>query len=463
MYRLKVKTNDDMLIHFIGIGGIGMSGIAEVLLSQGVKVSGSDCSDSMIVTKLRELGAMVTIGHHENNVKNASVVVYSSAIKDDNSEMKYARGAHIPIMQRAEMLAELMRLKHGVAIAGTHGKTTTSSFLATILEECNIDPTYVIGGIVQNLKKSAKAGQGDLLVAEADESDGSFLQLNPIMSVITNIDFDHMDYYGTPDKLLDAFLIFANKVPFYGLVSLNVSDHNVLKLIENIKRPYITFAVDQNADYMAKNIGSSSFGQFYDLYFKNSKVGVVDLNLIGEHNIENSLAAISLAHNLGLNFKEIIDAVKKFKGVGRRFQFLKKGDFEVIDDYAHHPTAIKKTLGALRKVRKDSNIIVFFEPHRYTRTRDSWADFIHSFNSVDRVYLTPIYPASELPIDGISSDNLMKDINRVHPGLCRILNSVDRIDNTIIDELNENTNGAITFITLGAGSIGKAIAAISFK
>ena len=444
----------DIKVHFIGIGGIGMSGIAEVLLSLGYKVSGSDISESATVAKLRRLGAEVYIGHKSENVADATVMVYSSAIDDTNPEVIIAKANRLPIMRRAEMLAELMRLKKGLAIAGTHGKTTTTSFLATILQESKYDPTYIIGGIVKNLDGHAKVGKGEFLVAEADESDGSFLLLNPIMSVVTNIDNDHMDHYGDEATLLKSFTQFINKVPFYGLTALNANDERLMALTKDVKKPWVTFGVDTKADFEARNIRYEGNLAIYDLFYADEKQIEIKITIPGKHNIQNSLGAIALAYNMGVPFEDIASSIIKFDGVGRRFQTLfTENSFEIIDDYAHHPTEIDVTLRAMKETRPDKKIVVVFEPHRYSRTRDCWDAFLHCFNSADTVYISPIYPASEQPIAGIESDRLIADINKLHPDLVQKLDAVENI-NVIIDKYKKEN---VTFVTLGAGSIGRII------
>ncbi|CBW25006.1 UDP-N-acetylmuramate--L-alanine ligase (UDP-N-acetylmuramoyl-L-alanine synthetase) [Halobacteriovorax marinus SJ] len=444
----------DIKVHFIGIGGIGMSGIAEVLLSLGYKVSGSDIAESATVAKLRKLGADVFVGHKSENITDATVMVYSSAIDDTNPEVIAAKAKRLPIMRRAEMLAELMRLKKGLAIAGTHGKTTTTSFLATILQESKYDPTYIIGGIVKNLDGHAKVGKGEFLVAEADESDGSFLLLNPIMSVVTNIDNDHMDHYGSEANLLSSFTEFINKVPFYGLTALNAHDERLMALTKEVKKPWVTFGVETEADFEARDIRYENNITIYDLYHSGEKKIEIRITIPGKHNILNSLGAIALAFNMGVPFEEIAKSIIKFDGVGRRFQTLvAKDNFEVIDDYAHHPTEIDVTLKAMKETRPNKKIVVVFEPHRYSRTRDCWDSFLHCFNSADTVYISPIYPASEKPIPGIEADRLIADINKLHPDLVKKLDSIENID-SIIDNYKEEN---VTLVTLGAGSIGRII------
>lgn len=448
-------VNKNIKIHFIGIGGIGMSGIAEVLLSLGYRVSGSDIADSPTVEKLRGLGAEVYIGHRKENINDVTVIVYSSAIDETNPEVSKSREQNIPIMRRAEMLAELMKLKHGVAIAGTHGKTTTTSFLATIVQESGIDPTYIIGGVVSNLGGHAKVGEGDILVAEADESDGSFLLLNPIMSVITNIDLDHMNYYETEENLVNSFLEFANKVPFYGCCALNAHDERLMSLTSSMKKPWITFGLeDVDADIQAKDVVYSTEGAKYQLYYNGEFKSEIKISLPGKHNVLNSLGAIAMASNMGISFENISESIGKFEGIGRRFQLLySKNKFEIIDDYAHHPTEINSTLQAVKETRPDKKIVVVFEPHRYTRTKECWNDFFHCFNFADELVLCPIYPASEQEIPGITSERLASDLNKIHPDFSESLSCVTNINQVISNYKNEN----VTLVTLGAGSIGKNI------
>ncbi len=451
-------TQENITVHFVGIGGIGMSGIAEVLVSLGYHVTGSDISRSANVEKLESLGAKIYIGHHYENISDdVTVIVYSSAIDETNPEIRAARDKQIPLMRRAEMLAELMRLKHGIAVAGTHGKTTTTSLLATILSESGIDPTYIIGGIVSNLSGHAKVGQGKCLVAEADESDGSFLLLNPIMSVITNIDLDHMNYYGTEENLINSFKKFANKVPFYGKCALNAHDERLMQIKTEMKKPWLTFGIHDlgvEADYEARDVHQDSLGSSYQLYINGASVGEIKISIPGNHNILNSLGAISLAHQMGLDVETICHSISKFEGIGRRFQSLYKSDeLEIIDDYAHHPTEILNTLKAAKETRSDRKVIVVFEPHRFTRTRDCWKDFFHCFNFADELYLCPIYPASETPIEGITSDRLANDINGFHPNQAHSLESFEEIEKIIDDHKNQK----ITLLTLGAGAIGRSV------
>ncbi len=452
-----MQIGRDVHVHFIGIGGIGMSGIAEILLLMGYKVSGSDLIQSSVTERLKSLGATVFNGHVRENISGATVVVYSSAVKKTNPEMLAAKESNIPVMKRAEMLAELMRLKKGVAIAGTHGKTTTTSMLATILQEGQYCPTYIIGGIVTNLQSHARMGTGEFLVAEADESDGSFLLLSPVYSIITNIDNDHLDHYKSKEELLKAFEQFANGVPFYGLCAINAHDQRLLEIAEKMKKPFITFGIQDlgvdDADFLASNLSQSFEGVRFEMKHKNQSVGV-KLAIPGQHNVLNFLGSAAIAYNMGLELKEIAQAVAKFEGVGRRFQtLLVRESFEVIDDYGHHPTEIEATIKTLRESRSSKKVVVFFEPHRFSRTRDCWDQFLHCFNGADKVYMGPIYPASELPIAGISSRRLAEDINRLHPGLVESLEHMEDMKHLLSE--NKDKNWAV--LSLGAGSIGRTI------
>ncbi len=454
MFRKKTKPN----VHFIGIGGIGMSGIAEVLVNLGYVVSGSDQATSYNTDKLKNLGATIFIGHNRNNILDASVVVYSSAVKEDNPELKKAKELGIPTIRRAEMLAEIMRLKYGIAVAGTHGKTTTTSFLATILFEAKVDPTHVIGGIVENLGGHARLGKSEFIVVEADESDGSFLLLDPILSVITNIDDDHLDFYKTEANLLKAFTEFANKVPFYGAIIYNYHDKKIDSIRPSFVRPSRSFGIHEDgarisdANYVAKNVVYEKHKTSFDLYYNGELQTKMVINLVGKHNVLNALGAIAAAHILEVDFDVIAKGILKFKGAGRRFQELYADKFlEIIDDYGHHPTEVRTTLHAAKATRPDSKLVVVFEPHRYSRTEYCWKDFLHCFNEADVVYIAPIYAASEAVIEGINHTRLVQDINNLHAGLAHTLPDLNSLEDVYKKYQNEKT----TLIVLGAGSISK--------
>lgn len=440
-------------LHFIGIGGIGMSGIAEVLLDLGYKVSGSDLNDSPVVNNLRNKGADIFIGHEASNVNDATLVVYSSAIDNTNPEVIRAQELKIPMIRRAEMLAELMRLKFGIAIAGSHGKTTTTSLVATIFQEAKLDATHIIGGIVNNLGGNARKGDGQYLIAEADESDGSFLLLKPIMAAITNIDNDHLDHYGSKDKIVDAFVEFVNRLPFYGKAVLNANDPSSLAIRSLVKRPVTWYGIevdDEIVEYNAKNIELSASGSEFDLFFRGEKVGRFKTHLMGSHNVSNTLAAISVSHEAGLSWETIQNGLLNFRGVGRRLEKLYETEsFLVVDDYGHHPTEIHATVSTLKKVDKRS-LCVIFEPHRYSRTQNFWNEFQDSFAGVDELYVTPIYAASEKPIPGITSEALVKEMNA--KGIkAYYLPSL----NAMKDVLSAKKSNECILLSLGAGAISK--------
>jgi len=458
--------NKNIFVHFIGIGGIGMSSIAEVLINQGIHVSGSDLQKSSITEKLKKLGAKINIGHKASNIENPYVIVYSSAVREDNPEIIEAKSKQIPIMKRAEMVADLMKLKCGIAIAGTHGKTTSTSFLVTILKECGIDPTYLIGGIVKNLDGHAGVGKGNYLVTEADESDGSFLLLNPVYSVITNIDFDHMEYYKTEENLVKAFTQFANNIPFYGCCALNAHDQRLTKIRNKMKRQFVTFAVENHdgidADYIAKNIEITFIQSKYDLFYKNEFVQQISISVPGNHNVLNSLGAIAISHLIGINFSDIAKSISKFNGIGRRCQIIyRKKNLWVIDDYAHHPTEIINTLKTIRECEKDKTIIAIFEPHRYTRTKDCWDEFQKCFFHADSLYICPIYHANEEPIKGIDSKTLSDEIN-ARTKINKFSKPIDDISE-IEKIINEDYTKETIIISLGAGAIGKEIKDLTEK
>jgi len=442
-------------LHFIGIGGIGMSGIAEVLLDLGYKVSGSDLNASAVTENLQKKGAEIFIGHKSTNVEGCTLVVYSSAIDTKNPEVIRAQELQIPMIRRAEMLAELMRLKFGIAVAGSHGKTTTTSLIATIFQEAKLDATHIIGGIVRNLGGNAKKGDGDYLIAEADESDGSFLLLSPIMAAVTNIDDDHLDHYGTKEKIVEAFVEFVNKLPFYGRAALNANDPASVSIKSKVKRGLIWYGIDLDkevADYVAKDVVLSASGSEFDLYYKGEKVFRYKTHLMGMHNISNTLAAISISHEANLSWDVIQKGLLNFQGVGRRLEKLhEKNKFVVIDDYGHHPTEVKATISTLRRV-DERPLCVVFEPHRYSRTQNFWKEFQESFQGADELFLTPIYAASEKPIDGITSEAMVKEM-KANGKNVTFLSSLDEMKGLI----NERKDKSCVFVTLGAGAISKKI------
>jgi UDP-N-acetylmuramate--alanine ligase len=389
-------------IHFIGIGGIGMSGIAKVVRSMGYLVTGSDQKESDILNELRSLGITVSAGHDARHVSGAEVVVTSSAITAGNPELILAREKNIPVIQRGEMLAELMRLKTGIAVAGTHGKTTTTSLVSSILKEGGLSPTAVIGGKWMNIGDNVDLGKSKYLVCEADESDGSFLKLSPTFSVVTNIDQDHMDYFKTPENLETHFIEFMNKTPFYGKNVLCADDPGIQALLARVKKPYITYAIDSEAEVKASDIQFVNQHMEFRTRVNGEDLGVFKIKILGKHNVLNSLAAISIGLEMEIPPDTIRKALENFSGVRRRMESHGKwGGYEVIDDYGHHPTEIKATLDALRY--KTDHLIVIFQPHRYSRTLEHYADFASSFGSASEVYLTEIYPAGEAAIPGVST------------------------------------------------------------
>jgi UDP-N-acetylmuramate--alanine ligase len=396
-------------IHFVGIGGIGMSGIAEVLLNLGFTVSGSDPKKTDITERLEGLGARVSHEHKEENVENADVVVTSSAIRQDNAEVLRAKALFIPVIQRAEMLAELMRMKYSIAVAGAHGKTTTTSLVSSILGYAGLDPTCVIGGRLNSLGSNAKLGGSKYLVAEADESDGTFLLLYPTIAIATNIDLEHLDFYRDIDEIKEAFLTFLNKVPFYGLVVLCIDNANLQSLIPRLKRRYMTYGLSKQADLRAEDVFFDGFLTRFRVIYKDEELGSIELSLPGYHNVVNTLAACAASLELDIPFETIREALKNFGGIHRRLEMKWNGEIKLIDDYGHHPTEIKATLSALRNMWK-GKIIVVFQPHRFSRTKALLGDFVTSFNEADILIITEIYAASEERIEGISGQSLAERI-----------------------------------------------------
>jgi UDP-N-acetylmuramate--alanine ligase len=442
-------------LHFIGIGGIGMSGISEVLLDLGYSVSGSDLNSSAVTEHLKSKGASIYLGHAASNIDGANLIIYSSAIDTRNPEFARAQELKIPMIRRAEMLAELMRLKFGIAVAGSHGKTTTTSLIATIFQEAKLDATHIIGGIVSNLGGNARKGDGEFLIAEADESDGSFLLLNPIMAAITNIDDDHLDFYGTKEKVVEAFVEFVNKLPFYGRIALNADDASSVAIKSRIKRPTVWYGIENNNEdvtYLARNVQLSASGTSFDLYYHGEKIIQIKTHLLGLHNVSNTLAAISISHEAELEFSVIQQGLLKFVGVGRRLEKLFENDkFLVIDDYGHHPTEVKATIKALKNVDQRP-LCVVFEPHRYSRTQSFWKEFQESFEGVDELFISPIYAASEAPISGITSEALVAEMKAKGKN-ASFISSLDEMKVLIGDRKNKE----YLFVTLGAGAISKKV------
>jgi UDP-N-acetylmuramate--alanine ligase len=441
-------------IHFVGIGGIGMSGIAELLLNLGYRVSGSDLRGSEITRRLAQLGGTIHEGHHGDWVRGADVVVTSSAIGADNPEVTAAKEAHIPVIQRAEMLAELMRLaKYGIAIAGSHGKTSTTSIVSTILAHAGLDPTIVVGGKVDSLGGNAKLGCGDFLVAEADESDGSFLKLSPVIEVVTNIDLEHLDYYRDLDHIKEVFLQFIDILPFYGVAILCFDDENIARLLPRIRRRIITYGLSEQADLYATGIESRGLDTAFTVRFRGRDLGRVTVNRPGRHTVYNSLAAIGVALELDIDFSVIAEGLSSFAGVQRRLQI--KGERDgvlVVDDYGHHPTEIRATLDAVRQGWPGRRLVVAFQPHRYTRTRALFDEFTTAFHRADVLVLTDIYPASEEPIKGVTSERLLAAIKEHGQRDASLVPSVAELPEYLTGLLREGD----LLLTLGAGTIVQA-------
>ncbi|MBI5682548.1 MAG: UDP-N-acetylmuramate--L-alanine ligase [Deltaproteobacteria bacterium] len=444
MYKGRIKH-----IHFVGIGGIGMSGIAEVLLNLGYKITGSDAKESSITKRLASLGAAVHISHKKENIDGADVVVYSSAVKEDNPEIRHAHERLLPVIPRAEMLAELMRMKYGILVAGTHGKTTTTSIIATILSIAGMDPTVVIGGRLNSMATNAKLGSGEFLVAEADESDGTFVKLSPVIAVVTNIDREHMDHYKDMDEVKGAYLSFINKVPFYGLSVLCLDHPNVQSLIPKVERRHVTYGLFAQADYHAKGISFNGMETSFEIWNRADKIGCVLTHTPGLHNVYNCLAAAAVAIELGLDFDDIKNGLKDFSGVERRFQIRGTvDDVIVIDDYGHHPEEIKATLKAA-KDGWNKRVIAVFQPHRYTRTKDLFNEFLSAFNDADILILTDIYPAGEGKVEGVTGKGLFEGIKGYgHKNVVYIPNKKD-VPNYLADMVKSDD----MIITFGAGDI----------
>jgi UDP-N-acetylmuramate--alanine ligase len=439
-------------VHFVGIGGIGMSGIAEVLLNSGYVVSGSDLHDSEATQRLRKLGAQIFIGHQEENLAvNPSVVVISTAVKYSNPEVLEARRRQIPVIPRAEMLAELMRMRYGIAVAGSHGKTTTTSMTAAVLSLAGLDPTMVIGGRVHMLGTNAKMGQGEILVAEADESDGSFLLLTPTIAVVTNIDREHMDFHQTMERLNESFLAFANKIPFYGLAVLCIDNPNVRAVLPKVRKRFATYGLSPEADFSVQDLLIKAGGVEFTVVHHGKSLGQLKLQLPGRHSATNALAAVAVAHELEIPFSRTAEALASFNGIHRRFEI--KGhsrDVLIIDDYGHHPVEVRATIGAIRESWKRP-LTVIFQPHRYSRTQDLFDEFLTAFEGADRLVLTEIYAAGEDPIPGVTGEALYQAIKR--QGHMDVEFIADKA--SIAPQLTGRLVAGDVVLTLGAGDIYK--------
>ena len=439
-------------IHFVGVGGVGMSGIAEVLLTLGYRVTGSDARRSETVERLERLGAKVYLGHEGTQVEGAQVVVYSSAVARDNVEVQTARQRGVPVIGRAEMLAELMRLKYGIAIAGTHGKTTTTSMVAAVLGAGGFDPTVVVGGRVHGLGANARLGQGEFLVAEADESDGSFLKLSPTIAVVTTVDAEHLDHYADLDAIVAAFLTFVNKVPFYGSAVVCLDDLNVQRMIPRIDKRVVTYGLEAGADLMARRLSFAEMRSVFEVVHRGKPLGPVTLQVPGRHNVLNALAAAAVGLDLEMPFDKIQTALASFAGVQRRFQI--RGEAQgvlVVDDYGHHPAEIRATLAAA-KAGFDRRVITVFQPHRYSRTQHLWNDFLTAFYQSDVLIVMDIYAAGEAPIEGVHARDLADGI-AAHGHREVLYLGGDRA--AIVDYLCESTRAGDLVLTLGAGDVGQ--------
>lgn len=443
-------------IHFVGIGGAGMGGIAEVLLNEGYQISGSDIAENAVVKRLVALGAQVHIGHQAENINGASVIVVSTAIDKTNPEITAAFEQRIPVVRRAEMLAELMRFRHGIAIAGTHGKTTTTSLIASILAEGELDPTFVIGGLLNSAGTNARLGSSRYLVAEADESDASFLHLQPMVAVVTNIDADHMETYdGDFEKLKDTYLEFLHNLPFYGIAVLCIDNPVVRELLPKVARQVITYGFSEDADIRATDFEQSAGQSRFNVVINNVTNFDVTLNLPGEHNVLNALAAIAVAHDEGVNQTAITKSLSEFEGIGRRFEQLaalstEAGDMVLVDDYGHHPKEVEATIKAMRNGWPDKRLVMVFQPHRYSRTRDLFEDFVEVLSEVDSLFLLDVYSAGEASIPSADSKSLARAIRQRGQLEPVYVSDVEKLPSLLAMQLQEND----MVITQGAGNIG---------
>jgi len=437
-------------LHFVGIGGIGMSGIAEILLNLGYAVSGSDLVLSNVTGRLQQQGATVYQGHAAAHVQGADVVVISSAVQSDNIEVLTARAQHIPVIPRAEMLAELMRMKYGVAIAGTHGKTTTTSLVATVLAYGGLDPTVLIGGRLNSLGSNAKLGQGEYLVAEADESDGSFLLLSPTISVVTTVDAEHLDFYGDLAAVQRAFVQFINKVPFYGCSIICLDQPHIRSLVPQIRRRYITYGLTTQADYMARDLRLAGLRSHFEVFRIGERLGQFSLNLPGTHNVANALAAIAVGVELDIPIAAIAQALEEFSGVHRRFDRRGVRDgITVVDDYGHHPEEIRQTLRAAKAVWPEARLVVVFQPHRYTRTHLLQQEFCTAFHDADALVLLDIYAAGETPLPGVTTGLLYEDL--ISQGQREVYYVRERAE--VVPFLRRYLCANDILLTLGAGDV----------
>lgn len=445
-------------VHFVGIGGSGMSGIAEVLINLGYQVSGSDLADNSVTRRLASLGATVYTGHDANHIKGADAVVTSTAVGNSNPEVLAARVNRVPVVPRAVMLAELMRLKQGIAVAGTHGKTTTTSLVASILAEGKLDPTFVIGGRLNSAGANAKLGTGEFMVVEADESDASFLNLMPVIAVITNIDADHMETYGHDfARLKQAFVEFTQRLPFYGIAAVCVDDAHVREIMPFVSKPLMTYGLSESAQVRAVDVQPDSGRMKFTVKREGEADLQVTLNLPGHHNVQNALAAIAVATEVGVEDDAIVNALEKFNGVGRRFQHYgevpcsENGSYLLVDDYGHHPVEMEATLNAARGAYPDKRLVVAFQPHRYTRTRDCFEDFVKVLGNVDTLILAEVYAAGESPIVAADGRSLARAIRVAGKTELIFVEDLDEMAEVIKEQVKDGD----LVLTMGAGSIGQ--------
>ncbi len=452
MFRGRVRH-----AHFVGIGGIGMSGLAEILRTMEFDVSGSDLRENEVTRRLATMGVRIDVGHRADNVKGADVVVYSSAIKQDNPELSRARALEVPIISRGEMLAELMRSKYCVTIAGSHGKTTTTSMVSTVLRQAGLDPTVVVGGKVNALGSNARLGAGDLFVAEADESDGSFLRLAPTLAIITNIDPEHLDHYGTHENVKDAFVQFANQAPFYGLCILCIDHPHVQAILPRISRRHVTYGLARQADYRATTLRYEGLTTRFVVERRGESLGEFVVHMPGAHNVQNALAVVAAADELEVPLDVMRDALASFHGVQRRFTVLGdpiieregvRGSVMIVDDYGHHPAEVEATLEAAQR-SFERRVVVAFQPHRYTRTRDLFEEFTRAFNKADVLIVTEVYAAGEAPIAGATGESLALAIREHGHHSVRYVADKRAVKDALLDVVRPND----LVISLGAGDI----------
>lgn len=453
MFRGQVRT-----IHFVGIGGSGMNGIAEVLINMGFQITGSDLAEGASVKRLRELGAEIVIGHAPENLGQADVVVKSTAVPLHNAEIKAALAQGVPVIPRAEMLAELMRMKYGLAIAGTHGKTTTTSMLATVLAAAGLDPTIVIGGKLDAIGSNARMGAGEYLVAEADESDGSFMFLDPTVAVITNVDPEHLEHYGDFDKLKETFVAFANKVPFFGFAVVCLDHPVVQELLPQMRKRVITYGLSRQADVRAEAIVPDGLDNTFQVVWRGVAQGQIRLSMPGQHNVANALAAVATALELEIPFAQIQEALEGFSGVQRRFTVrAQEAGVLIVDDYGHHPVEIETTLAGAREGFPDKRIIAVLQPHRFTRVRDLFNDFCRAFNRADHVVVCPIYRAGEQPIEGVDHHSLAEGLRSHGHRSVHVANDLDQATEHLVGMVEPGD----LVITLGAGNVNTVCLALA--